>query len=79
MSEVQAPDEDALREIVTHSELALRIDPGSGRAYRNLGSVSLMRGRADEAESRFLRALELSPDLQTARQGLELARRMKAR
>jgi tetratricopeptide (TPR) repeat protein len=75
----QAPDGDALTEIVTHSELALRTDPGSGRAYRNLGSVSLMRGRADEAERRFLRALELDPNLATARQGLELARRMKAR
>jgi tetratricopeptide (TPR) repeat protein len=74
-----APDENALTEIATHSELALRIDPGSGRAYRNLGSVSLMRGRGDEAERRFLRALELSPDLSTARQGLELARKMKAR
>jgi len=75
----QAPDEDALTEIATHSELALQIDPGSGRAYRNLGSVSLMRGRADEAERMFLRALELYPDLPTARQGLELARKMKAR
>jgi tetratricopeptide (TPR) repeat protein len=78
-SQGKAPDEGALREIVAHSELALRIDPGSGRAYRNLGSVSLMRGRGDEAERMFLRALELHPDLSTARQGLELARRMKAR
>jgi tetratricopeptide (TPR) repeat protein len=75
----QAPDEDALVEIATHAERALRIDPASGQAYRNLGSVSLMRGRGDEAERRFLRALELQPDLSTARQGLELARRMEAR
>jgi Tfp pilus assembly protein PilF len=47
---------------------------GEANAHYNLGYMLLDRNHQAEAEQHFMRALELNPDLQQARQMLELAR-----
>jgi tetratricopeptide (TPR) repeat protein len=46
-------------------------EPKVSLAYFNLGTVYLQKGDLDSAEAAYQRALELNPDLTSARQHLE--------
>ena len=52
----------------------LELTPDSAQTYSNLGATLYYLGRADEALRHFERAVELDPDLETARAGLEALR-----
>jgi len=49
--------DDALKSI----EEAIRLDPGQGTTFTQLGLVEFARGRRTEAETAFTRAVELAP------------------
>ena len=50
------------------------LTPDSAQTYSNLGATLYYLGRMDEAIHHFERAVELDPDLETARAGLEALR-----
>ena len=52
----------------------LELTPDSAQTYSNLGATLYYLGRMDEAIHHFERAVELDPDLETARAGLEALR-----
>ena len=52
----------------------LVLTPDSAQTYSNLGATLYYLGRADEALRHFERAVEIDPDLKTARAGLEALR-----
>ena len=52
----------------------LELTPDSAQTYSNLGATLYYLGRTDEALRHFERAVELDPDLKTARAGLEALR-----
>jgi FimV-like protein len=49
--------EDALDSI----EQAIKLDPGRGTTYTDLGFVELAQGRRDQAQAAFLKAVQLAP------------------
>ena len=55
----------------------LAIDPDSAQTHSNVGATLYYLGRAEEAARSFERALEIDPDLETARTGLEQLRALK--
>jgi hypothetical protein len=74
---------DAFREQLNEAEMAFKLvlsvdseDPG---ALNGLGSVYILRGNLDLAESYVRRALEILPDYEAAKQDLALIERLKAR
>ena len=65
------------RNRVYQSETALwedtvRKSPSNARAYNNLGYAYFLKGREAEARSAYLRALEIDPGLEHARNNLDM-------
>ena len=57
-------------------ETLVEINPGSAQTHTNLGATLYHLGRPQEAMRSFERAVVLDPDLETARTGLEEARKL---
>lgn len=53
---------------------ALRLDPSRATVHENLGAIHYQLGELDAAEAAFQRALEIRPDLASARSNLEAVR-----
>ena len=52
----------------------LELTPDSAQTYSNLGATLYYLGREDEALRQFERAVEIDPNLETARAGLDTLR-----
>ncbi len=61
------------RDLAVIRSFARRIDPSDAGAHNNLGVLYYQKGLTAEAISCFLRALELDPSMQVAKDNLEIA------
>ena len=61
-------------EAVNYIQTAIRTDPSDPKSHANLGQALLMRGEFEESARSFEQALTLSPNLESARVGLQRAR-----
>lgn len=61
---------------MAHLERAIEIDPNYADAYKNIGVLHAQEGRMDEAIANWKKALEINPELGSAKEYIKPAERL---